>query len=78
MYVNSETHNIYTLTKGRMEPFSKSLITDNTILLNDEGIFLIRVVDTKESHTNGITGVREKPDMIPQLAFGTVQILNAR
>lgn len=77
-YVNPETHVVYTLTKGHLEPFTNKFLKDNTILANEEGLFLIRVVDTAPSHTNGTLGVREKPDMIPQLAFGTAQILNAR
>jgi hypothetical protein len=77
-YVNPESHTVYTLTKGHLEPFTGTWIKDNTILANEEGLFLIRVVNTEPSHTNGVIGVREKPDMIPQLAFGTAQIINAR
>jgi hypothetical protein len=77
-YVNTDTHNIYTLTKGNLEPFVSSTIKDNTILANDEGLFLIRVVETEPTKASSIVGVREKPDMIPQLAFGTAQIINAR
>lgn len=71
----------YTILRGRKVPFTSPYVPDNTILVNEEGAFLINLIEGPNGpikSTDDTNGVLKTPTgSIPNLAFGTANIVSA-